>query len=299
MTQVTRHGNLVHTEGELPSVGSVAPPFSLTNADLQDVSLEACDGQATVLNILHSVDTPVCAASVKRFRDALGGLEGVTVLHISADLPFAQKRFCASEQLQGLAMLSTFRSPAFGTDYGVRYTDGPLAGLMSRSVLVLDRDHRVVHAEQVGEVSLEPDYDAVLAAVRGLGIEPAAPRRAGVLVLDDELAIRELMKSILGRLGHDVTVTETADAAMAAYREQFEKGQAFDLVIVDLHLGDSIGGAEVMAELRRVNPEVNVVACSGSYAGNSRMVETEHGFAAFLPKPFQVADLRDLAARFL
>ena len=306
MAQVTRNGKLVHTEGDLPTVGTLAPPFVLTNADMEDVGLNAFAAKATVLNILHSLDTPVCAASARRFHGTLGTMQGVVVLNISADLPFAQKRFCADEKLSHLTNLSTFRSPSFGADFGVRYIDGPLAGLMSRAVLVLDEDHKVVHAQQVSEVSQEPDYDAVLEALKPFALEKGVPAEASVpdrqktvLILDDESSIRDLMRSVLSRLGYDVTATCTGDEAIAAYRKQLEQGRAFDLVIVDLRLGDEMGGTEVLASLKTMNPKVTVVACSGSFSGSTADTTSEDGFAAFLSKPFQVGELRSLVARFL
>lgn len=165
MVTVTLNGTPCRLAGELPAVGAVAPPFQLTAADLSDVGLDRFAGRVKLLNIVPSLDTSVCATSARRFHEALERWPDVVLLNISADLPFAQKRFCDAGGLNRIVTLSTFRSHAFGTDYGVRIEDGPLAGLMARAVLVLSRDNRVVHAQLVPEITREPDYDAALAAV--------------------------------------------------------------------------------------------------------------------------------------
>ena len=163
MATITLKGNPIHTHGELPAVGSTFPEVTLTSGDLQDGGLDRWPG-AKVLNIFPSVDTGVCAMSVRAFNEQAAGLDGVTVLNISADLPFAMKRFCGAEGIEGVVNLSTFRS-SFATDLGVEITDGPLAGLCSRAVIVLDADGIVRHAEQVPEIAQEPDYAAALAAL--------------------------------------------------------------------------------------------------------------------------------------
>ena len=146
MADITLKGNAIHTVGSLPGKGSTAPGFSLVKLDLSDAKLDDFSGKK-VLNIFPSVDTPVCATSIRTFNEKAGKKDGVTVLNISADLPFAQKRFCGAEGLEGVECLSTFRS-SFGKEYGVEMNDGPLKGLLSRCVLVLDESNNIVHAEQ-------------------------------------------------------------------------------------------------------------------------------------------------------
>ncbi len=164
MATITLKGNPIHTSGDLPAVGSASPDFTLTTAALQDVSLAHYAGKRKVLNIFPSVDTPVCASSVRAFNAKAAGKDNVVVLNVSADLPFAMKRFCAAEGLQGVESLSSFRSE-FAKRFGLQITDGPLAGLCSRAVLVLDENNKVIHAEQVPEIAQEPNYDAALAAL--------------------------------------------------------------------------------------------------------------------------------------
>ena len=163
MAQITLKGNPINTNGDLPTSGAAAPAFSLTGADLSDVGLDAFEGKK-VLNIFPSVDTPVCALSIKAFNEKAAGKDGVTVLNISADLPFAQKRFCGAEGVESAVTLSSFRS-SFAADYGLEITDGPLAGLCSRAVIIVDESGNVVYSEQVPEIAQEPDYDAALAAL--------------------------------------------------------------------------------------------------------------------------------------
>ena len=166
MATITFKGSPIQTCGTLPKPGTKAPAFKLTRADLADVGLEAFAGKKKVINIVPSLDTSVCALSAQRFNREVSGLDDVVVVNVSADLPFAQKRFCESNGLKNVANLSTFRSPAFGKDYGVTILSGPLAGLMSRAVLVLDKTDTVIHAEQVPEIAQEPNYDAALFAVK-------------------------------------------------------------------------------------------------------------------------------------
>lgn len=163
MATITLKGNPIPTAGELPSVGSTAPAFSLVRTDMAEVHLSNYSGKK-VLNIFPSVDTPVCATSVRTFNQRAAGRPGVTVLNISADLPFAHKRFCAAEGIQNVESLSTFRS-SFAKDYGIAMTGGPLAGLTARAVLVLDEQNRVVHRELVPEIAQEPNYEAALQAL--------------------------------------------------------------------------------------------------------------------------------------
>ena len=163
MASITLRANPNQTSGELPTPGSAAPTFQLAKADLSEVKLGDLSGKK-VLNIFPSIDTPVCATSVRTFNKQASGRPGVTVLNISADLPFAFKRFCAAEGLQNVETLSAFRS-SFARDYGVLVTTGPLSGLCARAVVVLDENNRVVYTELVPEIAQEPNYAAALAAL--------------------------------------------------------------------------------------------------------------------------------------
>ncbi|NHN36813.1 thiol peroxidase [Pseudomaricurvus alcaniphilus] len=163
MATITLKGNPVETCGDLPAVGSKAPDFALVKSDLSEVSLADYKGQKLVLNIFPSVDTPTCATSVRTFNQRASE-SGVNVICVSADLPFAAGRFCGAEGIDKVATGSTFRS-SFGQDYGVTITTGPLTGILSRAVVVIDGDGKVVHTEQVAEIADEPDYDAALKAV--------------------------------------------------------------------------------------------------------------------------------------
>ncbi|WP_191488382.1 thiol peroxidase [Pseudomonas sp. FEN] len=165
MAQVTRRGVTVRINGQLPQPGSQAPAFSLVAKDLSDVTLGSFAGQRKVLNIFPSVDTPTCAKSVRQFNQRAGELANTVVLCISADLPFAQARFCAAEGLEHVLNLSTLRGRGFMRDYGVEIADGPLEGLTTRAVLVLDADDKVLHSELVADIGQEPDYEAALAAL--------------------------------------------------------------------------------------------------------------------------------------
>jgi thiol peroxidase len=164
MANITLKGAIhIQTSGELPQKGDAAPQFSLVKADMSEVSLGSISGKK-VLNIFPSIDTPVCATSVRTFNKKAAERAGVHVLNISADLPFAHKRFCAAEGLDKVETLSTFRS-SFARDYGVQMTSGPLAGLCARAVVVVDENNRVVYSELVPEIEQEPNYDAALAAL--------------------------------------------------------------------------------------------------------------------------------------
>lgn len=165
MSQVTFHGNPVKVEGTFPAVGSAAPDFSLVSKDLADRTLADFAGKRKVLNIFPSIDTGVCATSVRRFNELAGKMKNAVVLCISADLPFAQARFCGAEGLSNVTMLSMMRGRRFLNDYGVAMADGPLAGLAARAVVVLDADNRVVYTERVAEIGQEPDYEAALKAL--------------------------------------------------------------------------------------------------------------------------------------
>ncbi|HEU4842352.1 MAG TPA: thiol peroxidase [Ilumatobacteraceae bacterium] len=166
MAEITFRGNPIHTVGELPAVGSPAPAFTLVGGNLADVTLGDFYGKKLVLNIFPSIDTGVCQASVRAFNEKAGGRDDVTVLNVSADLPFAQSRFCGAEGIEGVTNASTFRSE-FGSDYGVAMSEGPLNGLLSRAVVVVDAEGNVAYTEQVPEIGQEPDYEAALAALQG------------------------------------------------------------------------------------------------------------------------------------
>lgn len=164
MAEITFRGNPINTVGDLPSIGSSAPAFTLTGGSLNDVTLADFAGKRLVLNIFPSIDTGVCQSSVRAFNEKAGGRDDVTVLNVSADLPFAQTRFCGAEGIEGVQNASTFRSD-FGDAYGVGMAEGPMKGLLSRAVVVVDGDGTVAYTEQVPEIGQEPDYDAALAAL--------------------------------------------------------------------------------------------------------------------------------------
>jgi len=157
--------NDVQTAGDLPTVGAPAPSFTLTGADLSEVTSASLAGTNVVLNIFPSIDTGVCATSVRTFNERAAGLEGTRVVCVSADLPFALGRFCGAEGIENVSTTSTFRSPEFGEDYGVLMTDGRLHGLLARAVVVIGGDGVVRHVELVPSIGQEPDYDAALAAI--------------------------------------------------------------------------------------------------------------------------------------
>jgi len=167
MSQIMFKGQPVKLSGVFPQVGHTAPAFTLTSANLADVRLNQFASRQKILSIVPSLDTPVCAASAREFNARIVGFQNVVVLKISMDLPFAQKRFCESERIENIVMLSAFRYPAFGLDYGVRIADGPLAGLLARAVLVVDEHDQIVHAQLVPDIAQEPDYDAVMQTVHG------------------------------------------------------------------------------------------------------------------------------------
>jgi thiol peroxidase len=165
MATITMRGNPVHTNGELPEPGSTAPGFSLVGGDLKEVTLASYAGKRKVLNIFPSIDTPTCAMSVRQFNQRAATLSNAVVLCISADLPFAQKRFCGAEGIANVVTLSMMRDRHFAKDYGVLLDDGPLAGVTARAVVVLDERDRVLHSELVAEIGNEPDYEAALKAL--------------------------------------------------------------------------------------------------------------------------------------
>lgn len=166
MASITFKGNPVQTIGTLPAKGTKAPDFRLTGSDLVDVALSAYEGKVKILNIVPSLDTGVCAASARAFNKAAASLGNVVILTISRDLPFAQKRFCEAEGIDKVVTLSELRDREFGKAYGVEMITGPLAGLLSRAVLVLNKDNEVVYTQQVPEIAQEPDYESALAAAK-------------------------------------------------------------------------------------------------------------------------------------
>ncbi len=167
MASITLRGTENHTNGALPAVDSAAPDFSLTNGDLGDVSLADYAGKRILLNIVPSLDTPTCATSTRKFNEETSQVEGAAILVIAADLPFAMGRFCTTEGIENVAPLSLMRSRKFAKDYGVLITDGPLAGITARAIVVIDAEGKVAYTEMVPEIAQEPDYDAALAALRG------------------------------------------------------------------------------------------------------------------------------------
>ena len=165
MATITFLGDPLETSGDPPAAGQAAPAFALTGGDLGRVSSEGLLGSRVVLNIFPSVDTPVCAQSVRTFNERAAGLDNTTVVCVSADLPFAASRFCGAEGLETVITGSTFRNPEFLDDYGVGITGGPVAGLCARAVVVIGADGTVLHSQLVEEIANEPDYDAAIAAL--------------------------------------------------------------------------------------------------------------------------------------
>jgi thiol peroxidase len=164
MATVTLQGNAFDTQGELPKAGSQAPAFILSQGDLSDLTLADLAGKRVILNIFPSVDTATCATSVRKFNEKAAALDNTVVVCVSADLPFALSRFCGAEGIENVKVASSFRS-SFGLDYGVEFVSGPLAKLLSRSVVVVDESGKVLHSEQVAETVDEPNYDAALAVL--------------------------------------------------------------------------------------------------------------------------------------
>ena len=165
MAKITLQGNEINTNGDLPAVGAAAPDFKLTYKDLEDKSLADFKGKKKLLNIVPSLDTPVCATSTKKFNESLGDRKDVAVLIISADLPFAMGRFCGAENTDKVTVLSMMRNKNFAKDYGVLIQDGPLAGITARAIVVLDEDDKVVYREMVPEIAQEPNYDKAIASL--------------------------------------------------------------------------------------------------------------------------------------
>jgi len=165
MATITLKGNEINTSGNLPAVGAKAKDFQLTGVDLSTKSLSDFAGHNVILNIFPSIDTGTCAASVRNFNKEAANLENTKVLCVSRDLPFAQNRFCGAEGIENVVMLSDFKSGQFGKDYGLKITDGPLAGLSSRSIVILNPEGKVTYTEQVSETVDEPNYEAALASL--------------------------------------------------------------------------------------------------------------------------------------
>jgi thiol peroxidase len=166
MAIVTLKGNTIHTSGDLPNVGSQAPDFVLVKGDLSDVTLASFKGKKKIINIAASLDTGTCATAAKKFNDEIKKFPDTVVLTVSMDLPFAQARFCKTENISNVVTLSDIRKKDFGKKYGVEIVDGPMAGLFARAVVALDGSDKVVYTELVPEISHEPDYGKALAAVK-------------------------------------------------------------------------------------------------------------------------------------
>ena len=162
MTEITLQGNKINTNGEIPNVGSQAPEFILVDSDLNDITLSNFEGKNIILNVIPSLDTPVCQKSTKIFNEKASVLSDVVVLAVSADLPFAMKRFCTAESINSVKPMSMMRSRNFAKDYGVLIIDGPLSGITARAVIVIDKEKKIIHSELVQEIANEPDYDAAL-----------------------------------------------------------------------------------------------------------------------------------------
>lgn len=165
MATITMGGKEVHTQGDLPAVGSIAPGFTLTKSDFSKVSLSDYKGQKVILNIFPSLDTGICASSIRKFNKEAAGLENTVVLCISKDLPTAHHKFCTTEGIENVVSLSDFRDGNFAAAYKNRLSDGKFAGLLSRVVIVVDEEGIIKYAEQVPEIGQEPDYEAALAAL--------------------------------------------------------------------------------------------------------------------------------------
>ena len=166
MASITFKGNTIKTVGDLPKVGHQAPDFTLTNDSLQDVSLKDFSGKRLVLNIFPSIDTGICAMSARHFNGEASSLENTVVMNVSKDLPFAQKRFCGAEGLENVQNASGFKNHGFSANYSVIMEEGPLAGLFSRAVVVIDEAGKVIYTEQVPEIVQQPDYDSALASLK-------------------------------------------------------------------------------------------------------------------------------------
>jgi thiol peroxidase len=166
MAKITLKGNEVNTNSDIVSQGSDAPDFILVNSDLQDVNLSSFDGKNKILSIVPSLDTPVCQKSTLVFNEKVAGLEDTVMLIVSSDLPFAMKRFCASESLDNVMPVSMMRSRNFAKDYGVLLVDGPLSGITTRAIVTISKDNKVLHSELVTEIADEPNYQAALDSIK-------------------------------------------------------------------------------------------------------------------------------------
>lgn len=166
MAQITLKGNPIHTSGELPKTGTAAPAFTLVKDDLGETTPKDYVGRRVVLNIFPSLDTSTCATSVRKFNALASGVKNTTVLCVSADLPFAAKRFCSTEGLENVVPASCFRNAEFGSAYGLAIVDGPLKGLLARAIVVLDEQGKILHTQLVPEIAEEPDYDAALKVLK-------------------------------------------------------------------------------------------------------------------------------------
>lgn len=162
MTTVTLKGNTIHVGGQFPQTGSQAKDFTLVKSDLSELSLNSLKGKKVVLNIFPSLDTAVCAMSVRKFNELAAKMSNTVVLAVSKDLPFAHARFCTTEGIENVTGLSAFRNSSFGEDYGITMTDGPLAGLFARAVVIIDEDGKIQYTELVPEITQEPDYEKAL-----------------------------------------------------------------------------------------------------------------------------------------
>lgn len=162
MANITLKGNPIHTVGNLPEVGSQAPDFKLTKTDLSDVTLADFKGKRIILNISPSLDTSICATSVRKFNEEVIKLDNTVVLYASLDLPFAHNRFCTAEGIENVVSLSELHDRSFGESYGVRIIDGPMAGLFSRAVVIIDETGKVIYTEQVPEIVQDPNYEAAI-----------------------------------------------------------------------------------------------------------------------------------------
>ena len=162
MTEITLQGNKINTNAEIPEVGGQAPDFTLVDSELNNVNLSSYKGKNIVLNIIPSLDTPVCQKSTKIFNERIAAMNNVVVLAVSADLPFAMKRFCTSENINSVIPLSMMRSRNFAKDYGVLLVDGPLSGITARAVVVINKNNEIIHSELVNEIANEPNYDDAL-----------------------------------------------------------------------------------------------------------------------------------------
>ena len=159
-------GEPVHTYGMIPAVGTKAPCFNLVSKDLKEIRCTDYEGKRVVLNVFPSLDTPVCAASVRRFNQEAAALDNTAVINVSMDLPFAMSRFCVTEGIENVEAASAFRSPMFGQQYGLQMVDGPLAGLLARAVIVLDENHNVIFSDLVEEITHEPDYEGAISLLK-------------------------------------------------------------------------------------------------------------------------------------